>query len=134
MLCPYVFGNAPIVNNTIASPPKTKPCFGASRASKMVYTEEGNIQLQHALNLTLPSLHPSIERTLRSIESSFREISHSVTLVGYAAAAFFIMAGVARLMEARKNGRFLPPPPPPPPPPCFHREPDKSVDEKNRTL
>jgi len=98
-------------------------------SNRHTQTEEGNIHLEHALNLTLPSLHPSIERTLRSIERSFREISHSITVVGYAAAAFLVMAGIARLMEARRSGRSLPPPPPPPP--YFHRDPDKSVDEKN---
>jgi hypothetical protein len=61
--------------------------------------------LDHALNLTLPTLHPSIERALRSFELSCREISHSLLVVGYGAAAFLVMAGVARIMEA-KNKRL----------------------------
>lgn len=72
--------------------------------------EEGNIHLDHVLNLTLPTLHPAIERTLRSIETSCREVSHSFMVVGYAAAAYLVMVGVARIMDAR-TGRLPPPPP-----------------------
>lgn len=61
--------------------------------------------MDHALNVTLPTLHPSIERTLLSIETACREISNSLMIVGYAAAAFLVMAGVARIIGAR-NGRL----------------------------
>lgn len=79
-------------------------------AFRISQTEEGNIHLDHVLNLTLPTLHPAIERTLRSIETSCREVSHSFMVVGYAAAAYLVMAGVARIMDAR-TGRLPPPPP-----------------------
>lgn len=81
----------------------------------MVYTEEGNIHLDHALNIKVPTLPSSLERTLnkvlKSLERACDGISHSITIVGYAAAAYLVMAGVAKMMEARY--KRLPPPPPP---------------------
>mmetsp|Transcript_3417 Transcript_3417/g.7290 ORF Transcript_3417/g.7290 Transcript_3417/m.7290 type:complete len:180 (-) Transcript_3417:251-790(-) len=104
--------------------PRTYHLFISKSTSQ---NEEGNIHLDHALNLTLSlgaanskSLEKTLEQTIRSIEKSCHRLSRSFTLVGYAVAAYFLMAGVGKLMEGVLSGwrgRHLPSPPPPPPPP-----------------
>ena len=51
-------------------------------------TEEGNIHLDHVLNVGFPSLPSSLERALknalRSLEGACNEISKSIAIVGYA--------------------------------------------------
>ncbi|KAL9178906.1 hypothetical protein ACHAXT_011879 [Thalassiosira profunda] len=81
----------------------------------MVYaTDEGNLHLDHALNVSVPALPPSIERALtkalKSFERACSDASRSLTILGYAAAAYIVMAGMSRLMEARY--KRLPPPSP----------------------
>mmetsp|Transcript_14749 Transcript_14749/g.22751 ORF Transcript_14749/g.22751 Transcript_14749/m.22751 type:complete len:85 (-) Transcript_14749:118-372(-) len=80
----------------------------------MVYTEEGNIKLDHDLNVTVPSISPSLERAfnraLGSFERACRDISRSLTVVGYGIAAYLVMSGISRLIEARRNTRSLPAP------------------------
>ena len=75
--------------------------------------EEGNIKLDHDLNITLPSFSPSLERSfnraLGSFERACRDISRSLTVVGYGIAAYLVMSGISRLIEAR-NARSLPAP------------------------
>mmetsp|Transcript_22868 Transcript_22868/g.49471 ORF Transcript_22868/g.49471 Transcript_22868/m.49471 type:complete len:123 (-) Transcript_22868:2337-2705(-) len=77
------------------------------------FTDDGNIQLDHALNITVSSMSSSIDRALgkalKSFERACSDISHSITIVGYAAAAYLVMTGVSRLMEARNKGRLPPP-------------------------
>jgi len=79
----------------------------------MVYTEEGNINLDHALNITVPSFSPSLERAfnraLGSFERACRDISRSALVVGYGIAAYLVMSGLSKLIEAR-NTRSLPAP------------------------
>eukprot|EP00580_Thalassiosira_gravida_P011763 CAMPEP_0201630546 /NCGR_PEP_ID=MMETSP0493-20130528/4839_1 /ASSEMBLY_ACC=CAM_ASM_000838 /TAXON_ID=420259 /ORGANISM="Thalassiosira gravida, Strain GMp14c1" /LENGTH=113 /DNA_ID=CAMNT_0048101735 /DNA_START=58 /DNA_END=396 /DNA_ORIENTATION=+ len=91
-----------------------------------MYTEEGNIHLDHALNVSVPSMPSSIERALKkalqSLERACIDISKSITIVGYAAAAYLVMAGVSKLIEAR-NKRL--------PPPSQH---DDEKQQQNRTI
>jgi hypothetical protein len=74
-------------------------------------TEEGNINLHHDLSIDLSSFSPSLERALNRALDSFqracRDISHSVAVVGYGIAAYLMMSGISRLIEAR-NARSLP--------------------------
>ena len=76
-------------------------------------TEEGNIKLDHALNIAVPSLSPSLERAfnraLVSFERACVDFSRSLSVVGYGLAAYLVMSGLSRLIEAR-NTRSLPSP------------------------
>ena len=76
-------------------------------------TEEGNIKLDHALNIAVPSFSPSLERSfnraLVSFERACLDFSRSLSVVGYGLAAYLVMAGISRLIEAR-NTRSLPAP------------------------
>lgn len=51
-------------------------------------SDEGNIHLDHILNIKLPTLSPSIEkalgRALNSFENACCDISRTVTIFGYA--------------------------------------------------
>lgn len=68
--------------------------------------------MDHALNITLPSLSPSIEKVINRAFDSFerlcRDVSDSVSFVAYGIAAYLVMAGISRLVEAR-NKHSLPP-------------------------
>ncbi len=61
----------------------------------------------------MPSISPSLERAfhraLGSFDRACRDISRSLTVVGYGIAAYFVMSGISRLIEAR-NARSLPAP------------------------
>ena len=48
-----------------------------------------------------------MERALKSFERACSDISHSITLVGYAAAAYLVMSGVSKLIEARNSNKCL---------------------------
>ena len=76
-------------------------------------TEEGNIKLDHALNIAVPSFSPSLERAFNraivSFERACLDFSRSLSVVGYGLAAYLVMSGLSRLIEAR-NTRALPAP------------------------
>ena len=59
----------------------------------------------------MPSISSSLEkalgRALKSFERACNDISHSITLVGYAAAAYLVMSGVSKLIEARNSNKCL---------------------------
>ena len=67
--------------------------------------------MDHALNITVPSISSSLEkalgRALKSFERACSDISQSITLVGYAAAAYLVMSGVSKLIEARNSNKRL---------------------------
>ena len=67
--------------------------------------------MDHALNITLPSFSPSLERAWNRALDSFgracRDVSNSVSIVSYGIAAYLVMAGISRLVEAR-NKHSLP--------------------------
>ena len=46
-------------------------------------------------------------KALKSFERACSDISHSITLVGYAAAAYLVMSGVSKLIEARNSNKCL---------------------------
>ncbi len=66
--------------------------------------------MAHALSIDLSSFSPSLERALNRALDSFgracRDISHSVSVIGYGIAAYLMMSGISRLIEA-KNTRYL---------------------------
>ena len=70
-------------------------------------SDEGNIHLDHVLNIKLPTFSPSIEkalgRALKSYVTACCDVSRTVTILGYAAAAYLMMAGLSRLIEARNK-------------------------------
>ncbi|KAL3817102.1 hypothetical protein ACHAXA_009933 [Cyclostephanos tholiformis] len=51
-------------------------------------TDDGNVHLDHVLNIKLPSLSPLIEQALTKAVKSFDracyDVSNSVTVIGYA--------------------------------------------------
>lgn len=67
--------------------------------------------MDHALHITLPSFSPSLERAWNRALDSFgracRDVSNSVSIVSYGIAAYLVMAGISRLVEAR-NKHSLP--------------------------
>ena len=69
--------------------------------------------MDHALNITVPSFSPLLERALNrafgSFERACRDISRSALVVGYGVAAYLVMSGISKLIEAR-NTRSLPAP------------------------
>jgi len=81
----------------------------------MSFTGDEKIQLDHALNIKFPAMSSSLDRALgkalKSLERACSEISRSITIVGYAAAAYLIMTGLSKLMEASRGKGRLPPPP-----------------------
>mmetsp|Transcript_17924 Transcript_17924/g.27126 ORF Transcript_17924/g.27126 Transcript_17924/m.27126 type:complete len:109 (-) Transcript_17924:28-354(-) len=54
------------------------------------------------------SIERALKKALQSLERACADISKSITIVGYAAAAYLVMAGVSKLIEARN--KRLPPP------------------------
>merc|ERR1712129_64731 len=58
---------------------------------------------------SLPSsIEGALKKALQSFERACDNISHSISIVGYAAAAYFVMTGISRIIEARN--KRLPPP------------------------
>ena len=49
------------------------------------------------------SLERTLGKALKSFERACSDVSHSLTLVGYALSAYLVMAGVAKLMETRNK-------------------------------
>jgi len=61
----------------------------------------GPLSIDHKLLLTLTqSCEDSLRRALDSITKGSKEVNRVLTIVGYAAAAYLVMAGVARMIEA----------------------------------
>jgi len=63
------------------------------------------------LNITVPKLSSPIEkvlgRALKSFERACQDFSRSITLVGYGLAAYLILSGVSKIMEARNNTKSI---------------------------
>ena len=68
--------------------------------------------MDHALNITLPSFSPSLERAWNRALDSFgracRDVSNSVSIVSYGIAFYLVMTGISRLVEARNKHKSLP--------------------------
>ncbi|KAL3803419.1 hypothetical protein ACHAW5_001917 [Stephanodiscus triporus] len=75
-------------------------------------TDDGNVHLDHVLNIKIPQLSPLIEqawgKALKSFDRACYDVSRSIVIIGYAAAAYLVMAGLSRLIEAKN--KLLPPP------------------------
>lgn len=48
-----------------------------------------------------------MSKVLKSFERACNDISRSITVVGYAAAAYLVMSGVSKLIEARNSNKRL---------------------------
>ena len=63
------------------------------------------------MNITVPRLSSSLEkalgRALKSFERACNNFSNSLTIVGYGLAAYFVLSGVSKIMEARNNTKSI---------------------------
>ncbi len=63
-------------------------CSCCNQLINYAKTDDGNVHLDHVLNIKLPSLSPCVEHALTKAAKSFdracRDISHSFTVIGYA--------------------------------------------------
>lgn len=81
-----------------------------SSSSWLKKTDDGNLHVDHALNITFPTaFSSSMERTvsnaLKSLDKACCNLSRSITIVGYAAAAYLLMAGISRLIDVTRSSR-----------------------------
>ena len=67
--------------------------------------DDGKLSIDHAILVNISkSMEDTLRHTLHSITKSSRDASRVMKVVGYAAAAYLVMAGVARIIEASKKG------------------------------
>ena len=63
------------------------------------------------MNITVPKLSSPIEkalgRALKSFDRACHDFSRSITIVGYGLAAYFVLSGVSKIIEARSNTKSI---------------------------
>ena len=70
-------------------------------AGELGLSDESKINLEHKILLTAASsLATPLADTLRVISQTSRDASKTFKIVGYAAASYLIMAGIARIIES----------------------------------
>mmetsp|Transcript_15845 Transcript_15845/g.22565 ORF Transcript_15845/g.22565 Transcript_15845/m.22565 type:complete len:100 (-) Transcript_15845:316-615(-) len=63
--------------------------------------ENGKIEIEHAILISATSaVEQAFRQALVSLTNSSRETSRVMKLVGYAAATYLVLSGVARVIEA----------------------------------
>lgn len=76
--------------------------------SELGLVVDDKLSIDHAIVLSVTkSVEEALRQTLVAVTKSSREISRLTKVVGYAAATYLVLAGVARVIEAssgRKGG------------------------------
>mmetsp|Transcript_15846 Transcript_15846/g.22566 ORF Transcript_15846/g.22566 Transcript_15846/m.22566 type:complete len:101 (-) Transcript_15846:316-618(-) len=66
--------------------------------------ENGKIEIEHAILISATSaVEQAFRQALVSLTNSSRETSRVMKLVGYAAATYLVLSGVARVIEASSS-------------------------------
>ncbi len=66
--------------------------------------DDGKLTVEHALLLSgSAAMESTFRETLAVIAKSSRETSKSIKIVGYAAAIYLVMSGVAKIIESYKK-------------------------------
>ena len=71
-------------------------------------TEEGSLAIDHAIVLTVnagKTLEDTLLHTLAALTKSSKDANRVMKVVGYAAATYLVLAGVARVIEASRSNK-----------------------------
>jgi len=68
-------------------------------------SDDGTLSVDHAIVLSMSkSMEEALRHTLITLTKSSKDVNRVMKAVGYAAAAYLLMAGVAKIVEASKKG------------------------------
>jgi len=68
-------------------------------------SDDGTLSVDHAIVLSMSkSMEEVLRHTLVTLTKSSKDANRVMKAVGYAAAAYLLMAGVAKIIEASKKG------------------------------
>ncbi|GFH51135.1 predicted protein [Chaetoceros tenuissimus] len=68
-------------------------------------SDDGSLTVDHAIVLSMSkTMEESLRHTLLALSKTSKETSKMLKIVGYAASAYLVMCGVARIIEASKRG------------------------------
>lgn len=67
-------------------------------------SDDGTMSIDHAIVLSVTkSLEEAICKTLVALTKSSKDVNRVMKIVGYAAASYLLMSGVAKIIEASKK-------------------------------
>lgn len=67
-------------------------------------SDDGTISIDHAIVFSVAkSLEEAICKTLVALTKSSKDVNRVMKIVGYAAASYLLMSGVAKIIEASKK-------------------------------
>jgi hypothetical protein len=73
--------------------------------SELGFTSDEKISVDHAIVLSMTkSLEEAVRVALVTITKSSKEVNKMMKVVGYAAATYLVLSGVARVIEASSSG------------------------------
>ena len=74
--------------------------------SELGLATDEKLSVEHAIVLSMTkSMEEAVRQTLVTVTKSSKEVNRMMKIVGYAAATYLVLAGVARVIEASSSAK-----------------------------